>query len=183
MDSLDIFEVLVRENTGMLTAFIRAGVGSTSAGSSTAVDDIWQETMLTAWRRWDDYDRSRPFAAWLRGIAGKNILTWHRKRGREPKWCDDATLNHFSHTIAGIQQLHGDTFQEKLEALHECIQALPTGYHDVIRLRFEDDLMPAAVADALSSKTETVKKQLQRAKGLLFDCISRKITRASPQST
>ena len=170
MDSLDIFEVLVRENSGMLTAFIRAAVAQ-----STAVDDIWQETMLTAWRRWDDYDRSRPFGAWLRGIASRNILAWHRKQVRDPAWCDGTVLEHFSNTFAGIQQLYGDTFHDKLSALRSCIEALPEDYHEVIRLRYEEDLMPAAIAEGLSLKTETIKKQLQRAKALLHECINRKI--------
>lgn len=157
----------------MLTAFIGASVSQ-----KTAVDDIWQETMLTAWRRWDDYDRSRPFGAWLRGIASNNVLAWHRKHSREPVWCDESTLEHFSAAFAGIQQLAGDTFQEKLEALRACIGALPADYHEVIRLRYEEGLMPAAVAETLSLKTETVKKQLQRAKALLHECISLKIAAA-----
>lgn len=173
MDSLDVFEVLVRENSGMLTAFIRASVTQ-----KTAVDDIWQETMLTAWRRWNDYDRARPFGAWLRGIASRNVLAWHRKSVREPVKCDEATLEYFSQSFANIQHLSGDTFQEKLDALRVCIEALPADYHDVIRLRYEEGLMPAAVADSLSLKTETVKKQLQRAKALLHECITLKIAAA-----
>lgn len=170
MDSLDVFEVLVRENSGMLTAFIRASVSQ-----AAAVDDIWQDTMLAAWRRWDDYDRSRPFGAWLRGIASNNVLAWHRKHSREPLWCDESTLQHFSAAFAGIQQLAGDTFQEKLDALRACIEGLPEGYHDVIRMRYEDGMMPATVAESLSLKTETVKKHLQRAKSLLHECINLKI--------
>ena len=177
MDSLDVFEVLVRENTSMLTTFVRAAVRQ-----DAAVDDIWQETMITAWRRWDDYDRSRPFGAWLRGIAGKNILAWHRKQARDHVCCDDATLEYFGQVIGRMQNLNGDTFQDKLDALRACIQALPEPYQDTIRLRYEENLMPAAMADALSLKTETVKKQLQRAKAQLFDCISRKIAHVVPQA-
>ncbi len=174
MDSLDIFEVLVRENTSMLTTFIRAAVSQ-----EVAVDDIWQETMLTAWRRWEDYDRSRPFGAWLRGIASKNILAWRRRLAKDHVWCDDATLEYFSEAFERIQKLSGDTFEEKLEALRSCIQSLPIEYHTAISLRYEKELMPAAMAEQLSMKPETVKKQLQRAKAMLFACITRKIGLAS----
>lgn len=177
MDSLDVFEVLVRENTDMLTTFIRAAVNQ-----NAAIDDIWQDTMLTAWRRWDDYDRSRPFGAWLRGIASKNILAWNRKHAREPVWCDDSTLEYFSQALGRVQYLKGDTFQEKLEALRACINALPAEYRDVVRLRFENELMPAAIANSLTRKTETVKKQLVRAKGMLLECINHKIANVAPQS-
>ena len=42
----------------------RAGLDDPSA-----VDDLFQETMLIAWQKITAYDRLRPFGAWLRGIA------------------------------------------------------------------------------------------------------------------
>jgi RNA polymerase sigma-70 factor (ECF subfamily) len=170
MESLDVFEVLVRENGEMLTSFIGSSIRQDSA-----IDDIWQESMITAWRRWDDYDRDRPFGAWLRGIAGKNILAWHRKRARSAVSCDEATLEYFSDTYAKLNQLPGDTFNEKLNALRACIESLPENYRETIRLRFEDGLMPAALANKQSQNVETVKKQLNRAKAKLLDCITRKL--------
>lgn len=176
MDSLDLFEVLVRENAGMLTAFVRAGV------PASAVDDIWQETMLTAWRRWDDYDRSRPFGAWLRGIAARNIQVWYRKHARGHVVCDAATLEYIDQTFSRVHNLPGDTFDDKLQALRSCIAALPRNYRETVRLRYEEELMPSALAERLAKNIETVKKQLQRAKSMLFDCITRKLENAPAQS-
>ena len=177
MDSVDAFEVLVRENARMLTAFIRA-----SLSDETAVDDIWQETMLTAWRRWDDYDRRRPFGAWLRGIAGKNILAWRRRNAGQPMTCDEQTLEHFDEIFAKMHQLTGDTFDEKLQAVRTCIESLSDSYREVIRLRYEEELMPASVAERQAVKLETVKKQLQRAKSLLLECLNRKLDLAAASS-
>lgn len=176
MDPKDIFEVLVRENGGMLTAFLHA-----SLPSASVVDDIWQETMLAAWRRWDDYDRSRPFGAWLRGIASMNVLAWNRKNAREHVLCDETTLEYFDHEFHRIHQLPGDTFDDKLAALRDCIDALPEHYQETVRLRFEQELMPVAIAERLTGKTEAVKKQLQRAKAMLFECITRKLSHANGQ--
>ncbi|MFK7818202.1 MAG: sigma-70 family RNA polymerase sigma factor [Planctomycetaceae bacterium] len=175
MDSLDVFEVLVRENAGMLTTFLRASVSPASAA-----DDIWQDTMVTAWRRWEDYDRSRPFGAWLRGIAAKNVLAWHRQQARQHVMCDEATLEYFSQAFSRVHHLPGDTFDDKLVALRACIEALPDGYRETIRLRYEEELMPAAVAKRTEKKTETVKKQLQRARAMLLECINRKMAEAAP---
>jgi len=170
MESLDVFEVLVRENAEMLTSFIR-----TSIRQDSAIDDIWQESMITAWRRWDDFDRDRPFGAWLRGIASKTILAWHRKHARRAVSCDEATLQYFSDTYSKIHRLPGDTFNEKLDALRACIESLPDNYRETIRLRFEDGLMPAELANKQSQNVETAKKRLNRAKAKLLDCITRKL--------
>jgi hypothetical protein len=37
------------------------------------VDDIFQETMLIAWRCFEDYDATHLLGAWVRGIAHKLI--------------------------------------------------------------------------------------------------------------
>lgn len=171
MESLDVFEVLVRENSVMLTTYIRAAVHD-----RVVADDIWQDTMLTAWRRWEDFDRERPFGAWLRGIAAKNILAWHRSHRRDHLWCDESALEYLNETVGEIQKLGGDTFRAKLDALRDCIRALPDNYQETIRMRYEEELKPATIATNLSVNTETVKKQLQRAKSKLFECINRKIS-------
>ena len=46
-----VFEILARENADMLVAYLRSLVRS-----ADAVDDLFQEVMLTAWKRLDDYD-------------------------------------------------------------------------------------------------------------------------------
>ena len=176
METLDVFEVLVREHSGMLTAFLNAAL------PRSAVDDVWQETMLTAWRRWDDFDQKRPFGAWLRGIATRNVLAWQRKSIKAHVACDQATLEYFAETFARMHALPGDTFDEKLSALRHCIEALPEEYEQTIRMRYEEELKPADVAQRLDRKTETIKKQLLRAKAQLLDCITRRMAAAAPQS-
>jgi DNA-directed RNA polymerase specialized sigma24 family protein len=66
MDVKTLFEALIRENTGMLMAYIRAGIRD-----EHAADDVYQETVLAAWKRLDDYDSQKPLGPWLRGIASK----------------------------------------------------------------------------------------------------------------
>lgn len=170
MDSLDVFEVLVREHSRMLTAYLRSAVADPGA-----VDDLWQETMLTAWRRWSDYDRSRPFGAWLRGIARNNVLAWRRSRARQDVPTDVSELDYLDNVFTRIHQQDGATFEEQMSTLRSCVQSLPDRYRHVVELRYEESLMPSAIAERQARKLETIKKQLQRARALLFDCITRKL--------
>lgn len=170
MDAIEPFEVLVRENGGMLSAFLMASV------PASAVDDLWQETMLTAWRRWEDYDRTRPFGAWIRGIASKNVLAWYRKHSRDAAVLDPKDLDVADREFERLQKLPGDTFDEKLSALRECIGKLPENYRDTVLLRYEKGLRPAELAATISRNAETVKKRLHRAKTMLLHCIRRKLS-------
>ena len=70
----------------------------------------------------------------------------------------------------------GDTFDDKLVALRECIGKLPENYRDTVLLRYEKGLKPAELAATISRNAETVKKRLHRAKTMLLHCIRRKLT-------
>ena len=74
MDIKSVFEILIRENTDMLLAYLRSAVRD-----EHAIDDLYQEIFLTAWKRLEDYDRQRPFGPWLRGIASRVVLAYYRK--------------------------------------------------------------------------------------------------------
>ncbi len=170
LNAKDVFEILVRANADMLIAYIRAAVHD-----DAAADDIFQETMLTAWRRLADYDKQRPFGPWLRGIAGRLILSHFRKSTKRAELCEAETLEYLSSRFEQLQQLQGDTFDDKMEALRDCTAQLPDAYREAVRLRYTNDLGPTTIAERLKIATEAVKKRLQRAKSRLLDCINQKL--------
>src|SRR2546423_13159072 len=87
IDAGAVFEILVREHADMLGAYLR-----TLVGADSSFDDLFQETMLVAWRRLPDYDRARPFAPWLRGIAQVLVMEHARKKRSRPVTTDPLVL-------------------------------------------------------------------------------------------
>jgi len=170
MDAKTLFEILIREHSDMLVAHLRAGIRD-----SHAVDDLFQETVLTAWRRLDDYDRSRPFGPWLRGISGKLMLAHYRKSSKGAVPLDEASLEWLNDRFAAIHSMPGDAFHEKLSALRECIQALPETYQRPIIMRFREERGLAEIQSALQVAKETLKKRLTRGKTRLAECLERKL--------
>ena len=170
MEAKSLFEILIRENTEMLIAYVRAGVRDTHAA-----DDVYQETVLTAWRRLDQYDRDKPFGPWLRGIAGRIILAYYRKTSRTAKPLGDQALQWLDDRFDAIQSLRGDTFHEKLMVLRECIDALPDAYQRPITMRYTEERTLTEIESTLHLAKETLKKRLTRAKSRLADCLERKL--------
>src|SRR5262245_42440108 len=115
MDAKSLFEILIREHADKLMVYLRAVVRDPAA-----VDDLFQETMLTAWRNIDRFDRERPFGPWLRGIAGKLVLAWRRKSCDQPRLCDAEILELLDQRLTQTDRLPGDTLDEQLEALRDC---------------------------------------------------------------
>lgn len=170
VQSKDLFEILVRENSRMLTTYLRA------AGCDDALlDDVWQETMIVAWRRLDDFDRSKPFGPWLRGIAARTLMANRRTAAKTVLTDDAEALEYLSERFERVNQLCGDTLDEKLDALRDCVAKLNESDRECIELRFRDDLMPAAMSERIGIALETVKKRLFRAKQQLQSCLEKKL--------
>ena len=100
----------------MLTVFLRSRVND-----EAAVDDLFQETMLVAWKRLEDCDLSRPFGPWLRGIAHRLVMAHYRSQNRRPLVLPDEVLELVDEHFENIQAQPGDTWDDKVAALHECL--------------------------------------------------------------
>jgi RNA polymerase sigma-70 factor (ECF subfamily) len=170
VDAKSLFQVLIRENSDMLVAYLRAGVRDLHA-----VDDLYQETVLTAWRKLDSYDRDKPIGPWLRGIAGRLMLAHYRKTNRSAQPLDEKTLDWLNDRFAAIHSLPGDTLHGKLAALRECIDALPETYQRPITMRFTEERGLSEIETTLNLARETLKKRLSRGKSRLADCLERKL--------
>lgn len=163
------YTILVQEHTPMLLAYIRA-----LGPSATAVDDIFQETMVTAWRRIDTFDTSKPFSAWIRGIARNHALEYFRRTKKFPVSCSDLVSIHIDQRIEAIESRTGDTWDDKLSALVECVEGLPQDHREMLSLFYQESLSTEEIAARLNSTREAVKKRLQRARAWIADRLREK---------
>lgn len=163
----EVFEILARDHSDHLLVFLRAVVRDKSA-----VDDIFQETMMVAWRRLADFDRSRSFGAWIRGI-GSRVAMDHAGR-RRVAVADPAMLAELERHASAFDGDHALSFRARLASLDECIERLPSDSAEVIRLTYTANLPLRAIATRLTVTEETIKKRVQRARALLGDCLQRK---------
>jgi RNA polymerase sigma-70 factor (ECF subfamily) len=163
-----LFEALVREHADMLTVYLRSALGDVAD-----VDDLFQETMVVAWRRLDDFDHTRPFGPWLRGIARRLLQAHHRKESLRRSTA--ATLDRLDERLAQVGNQPGDTWKDKLDILRACVQSLPEHYHVVVTHRYFQEQAIDQLARTLTLSVTAVKKRLQRARALVLDCLERKL--------
>lgn len=165
-----LFEGLVRENADMLFTYIRSLVSD-----ELLREEVFQETVVVAWQRLASYDPARPIGAWLRGIARKTSLAKLRERGAH-RSLDDATLAGLEERFASLAGQPGETFDEKLECLRACLKVLSDRDREAIRLRYEDGLRGAPLAEGIGVGLENAKKIVQRARQRLHACIERRLS-------
>ena len=172
-DGERVFEVLVREHLPGLLAFVRACIHDRSAA-----DDIAQETFLAAWQQFDQYDKERPFAAWLRGIARNKVKAYRRSSSTAKRYVRSLPPEHLT-AVAGefecLTQGRGAAFDDTLAALAECLGGLPETDREIVRQIYHGKQTCRVIADQLDHTVDVVKKRLQRARARLHDCIIGKL--------
>ena len=164
-----LFDILVRQHAEMLNAFIH-----TFAFEKSTVDDVFQETIITAWKRIDEFDRSRPFGPWLRGIARNHILSSARKNRRYRTHLTELMQQRIDLQFDQVDQTAGDSFSQRISELHDCIARLKEDAHEAIDLVYVRGLDAAAAAKALGTTDETFRKRLYRARLALAECLRTK---------
>ena len=167
----ELFEILVREHARELDVFLRSAVADPAQA-----DDLFQDTLLVAWRRIGDFDRRRPFGPWLRGIAAKLVLsTRSNPRGRTVV-DEERVLEVLERRCAELHELPGDTMDERLRVLDECLSGLPERMRTALDLRYARGENSDGLAQHMRTTAANARKILQRARDRLGDCFRRRLT-------
>ncbi len=161
----EVFEILVREHADMLAAYARSLLWS-----AVAADDLFQETMLTAWKQLGQYDRSRPFGPWLRGIARNLGLEYERKHRTQARATDAAMLDALDDRYNRLAP-PGHSFRDRADRLLECLPRLPEAMREAVEMMYTRGLMLRQIAESLGTSEESIKKRVQRARQLLAQCV------------
>lgn len=169
MKSEDLFEILVRQHSDMLTAYLRG-----LAFDETLVDDAFQETLLAAWNQIDRFDRERPFGPWLRGIARNVLLSMARGKKRYRAHLTDLMEKRMAEQLARMESEPGDTFAEQMRTLRDCVARLADEHRHAVDLVYVRGLDAKQAAEASGLADETFRKRLYRARLALAECLRNK---------
>jgi RNA polymerase sigma-70 factor (ECF subfamily) len=138
--------------------------------NSQDAEDVVQEAYLRAYRYFDSFS-GMDGRAWILTIVRNTSLSWYRQRKDEPLMFDERVHS------AGSQQPTPETamLQEAgLDALRNCMEALPLEYRETIVMRELEELSYRAIADVTAVPIGTVMSRLSRARKRLQDCMTAK---------
>lgn len=135
-----------------------------------ARDDVLQEVAVAVIESFDRYDSDRPFAAWALGIAQNQVRLYLRRQQRERLVFDDDLIASLASAFAATPPERS----RSLDFLKDCLGDLQERARELCRLRYAQDLKPAAMAEAVGMTANSVAKALQRIRDQLRTCIERK---------
>jgi len=150
-----------------LDALYRVGLRLT--GNAADADDLVQETMLKAFRSWDQYQPGTNAKGWLLTILRNSFINEYRRRTRHPETVDVDTIEPF----AVFQDIQEEDPQGALldkivdDEVLKAIDGLPDAFRETVVLSDVEGMSYQEIGKILGIPVGTVKSRLFRARQML----------------
>jgi RNA polymerase sigma factor (sigma-70 family) len=132
-------------------------------------EDAVQEAYLRAFRSFDTF-QGQDSRAWLLAIVRNTCYTMLRKKGAQPTLEFDEQMHN-----AGDQSPDAESVllnKAALGSLHECLEALPLEFREVIILRELEEMSYKEISDVAHVPVGTVMSRLARGRKRLQQCLA-----------
>jgi RNA polymerase sigma-70 factor, ECF subfamily len=159
-DDAERFEELVREHQSMVFS-----MACRYLRNRALAEEIAQDVFLQLYRKLPSLESQDHVVHWLRWVTAHRLIDHSRYEKRRPQ----LPLENAPEPAASAN--NGDPLLS--EMLRDLVAALPENARVVMILRYQEDLDPMDIAQALDMPIATVKSHLQRSLGLLRDKLSR----------
>jgi len=147
-------------------AFVAAAVGKMADR-----EDVVQQTALTVARRFEEYDDSRPFLAWVLWLAKSRVIDHYRSRSKLPQPLSEQLLD----SLASKLVERGEKIAPRAEALEHCLEQLPNRSRQLIRSKYHEGQRIEQIAQSIRSTPASVRVTLFRIRESLAECIERRL--------
>ena len=135
-------------------------------------DDLFQQTSLAMWHKFDQFDRSRSFVAWACGVARFEVSNFLRARSRQKLYfSDDLSL-----LLAEAQEPGGqDAREDQREALAGCLAKLRQRDQKLVEACYGEESRVPEVARDWGRSAQSIHNSLRRIRRSLFECVRRSV--------
>lgn len=162
------FDELVLQNHQMVRMFLARFVHCPQR-----VDDLAQETFVTAFKQLYRFEgRSKP-STWLVGIARNKAIEFIRneqRRNERVRKFVDSNLGLLRLQESTVDSLANET-SERLEGLKHCLGKLPAHSFELVEQFYFDEVSAVAIAAATEARESTIRMKLKRIRDVLQKCI------------
>ena len=134
-------------------------------------EDVFQQTSLTLWDKFEEFIPGTSFMAWAKAVARNKTLTFLRTKRRERTKFSDEVLDQ----LAECELWSPETLDERISALARCRQKLSKIDQTLLAKCYSTAGSIRDVAEQLERPVESVYSSLSRIRRALYDCIQRSL--------
>lgn len=171
-DAPELFAALFRQHGRAVYRSIRAMIPHASD-----VEDVFQETAVTLWQKFDQYRPELDFRAWACRIAYYKALKLRGRQVRSPRLFSPEFLE----LISGEMIEMADTLDARSDALLLCRKKLNERDRNLLERFHREGATAKLVARQIKRNTRYVYRAIERIHAALLDCIQAALGRDHPR--
>ncbi len=133
-------------------------------------EDVYQQTSIVLWRKFDDYTPGSDFLAWAATIARYEVLNFVRTKKTRDRYFSDGLISEIAADQNEDAAAEGD---ERRAALVGCVEKLPESDRRLIEQCYAGSQSVRQVAEDLDRPVKSVYASLSRIRRVLSACITR----------
>jgi RNA polymerase sigma-70 factor, ECF subfamily len=143
--------------------------------NASDADEVFQETSLTLWQKFDQYRPDTDFRAWACRIAYYKVLNMRDRQYRSPRLFSPRFLDLVSEELVVMS----DMLDARTEALLRCRDELNHRDRDLLDRFHREGASAKDVARWARRNIHYVYRSIRRIHDVLFECIQRALSRTS----
>ncbi|MBS0263085.1 MAG: sigma-70 family RNA polymerase sigma factor [Planctomycetes bacterium] len=134
-------------------------------------EEVVQQTAVTLWKKFDQFDRGKPFTPWACGFAINIVKQWAASRKRWQSLLQPGLAEELTSRRAQLRP----QFDNLLRHLDHCLEQLPAAERDLVEAYYFRRQSVDAIAAESRRSVDAVYKTLQRIRSMLRQCIDRSV--------
>ena len=136
---------------------------------SQDLDDLVQQTAMTLWREFANYDTTREFLPWALRVSYFEVLRLRKHRSRDRLVFSEEFLEQ----LADDGAEGADDQTPALQALEACLSKLDARGREVLFARYGSETTVANLAKSKDTSVHGLYRLLEQARASLVTCIRR----------
>jgi RNA polymerase sigma-70 factor (ECF subfamily) len=149
-----------------------AGYISSLISNFQDADDVLQNVAMVTVKKFDEYDREKPFVSWAIGIAKNMVLKYYSEKKKSHLTLDYRALQ----AVSKIYESEFKTISRQNDvaknALERCLRQLKGRWKKILEMYYLRELSPIRISQQLGITKNNVFVSLHRVRMALRDCVN-----------
>lgn len=156
-----------------------AGYISSLISNFQDADDVLQNVAMVTVKKFDEYDREKPFVSWAIGIAKNMILRYYAEK-KSRLMLDHRAIQ----AVSRIYEAEFKTISRQNEiaksALERCLQQVKGRWKKILEMYYLRELSPVRISQQLGITPNNVFVSLHRIRTALRKCVNGQLQKEWP---
>jgi len=135
-------------------------------------DDLFQETVLLMWSKFDNFVRGTSFVAWGITVAKYQILSVRKRHSTRSILLSQAAMD----LLHDESEPFIEQTDSRMQALRSCIDKLSQKDYELICMRYRDEASVKSIAEQMGRSIQGIYKRIARIHDALLRCVRKTIS-------